>query len=39
MSDNNDHQGMPIKGLIYGLILVTPFWFLLGLFIGWLIQS
>lgn len=38
-NDNDRPPGMPIRGLIYGMILVLPFWFLLGLFIGWLIKS
>ena len=39
MHDNNQRPGMPIRGLIYGMAFALPFWFLAGLFIGWLIKS
>lgn len=38
-NDNDRPPGMPIRGLMFGLALALPFWFLLGLFVGWLIKS
>jgi hypothetical protein len=34
-----DNDNQPIKGLLFGLLLVAPFWILVSLLTWWIIES